>query len=432
MAAKGGVKKTTKRVAKTALKAKVSVSGVRKAVPPFAKALTNVGKQRLGKIRVGILHGKDFDPVKVGTQDRNYPEKLKIKNNVLPSANGWGGQFHIDINTGLKIARLHPDIFEVHFYTGKRVTPANLKKNHINFNFWYDPMVARRDGVISKNPDLSRNVELCYQDPACRVWTGWGLIEWIAYKPHYMRQLEAAGIPIIPTIFIDDGFRPQEILKKVRAKGWEHFFVKVGFAAFFGEGATHGSTKDFVQHPEKLETFAQENKHHDCFLVQPYMLKPNGDVFDEIRNYIVDGVWQAGIFTHGTDTSKAGYYSQPPGKLLDAVRELSLKAYDQVKKVAKWHGRPINTLLNRIDVGIIPDRSAKLGYKIFINEIEPESATWLARYWPFDMATVVAPAAVDKARELLEISLSCGQRVPNAAMVRQRLRLLEQRLGPLK
>eukprot|EP00927_Polykrikos_kofoidii_P067053 TRINITY_DN6258_c0_g2_i1.p2 TRINITY_DN6258_c0_g2~~TRINITY_DN6258_c0_g2_i1.p2 ORF type:complete len:163 (-),score=15.32 TRINITY_DN6258_c0_g2_i1:227-715(-) len=162
------------------------------------------------------------------------------------------------------------------------------------------------------------------------------------------------------------------------------------------------------------------------------MLKPNGDVFDDIRNYIVDGFWQAGIFTHGTDTGKAGYYSQPPGKLLDAARELSLTAYDQVKKVAKWYRRPINTLLNRIDVGIIPGRSAKLGYKIVINEIEPESAIWLARYWPFDMATVVAPAAVNKERELLEISLSSGHKVPNAAMVRQHLKLLEQRPDPLK
>jgi hypothetical protein len=432
MATKGGVNKPTKHVAKTMLKAKRSASGTRKAALLFVKAPVSVRKLRPDKIRIGILHGKDFDPVKVGTQDRHYPEKLKIKNNILPSAPGWGGQFHIDINAGLKIARLHPDVFEVHFYTGKQITPANLKKNHINFNFWYDPMVARRDGVLSKNPKLARSVESCYQDPACRVWTSWDLIQWIAYKPHYMRQLEAAGVPIIPTIFIDNGFRPHEVLKKVRARGWDNFFVKVGFAAFFGEGAIHGSTQDFVEHPEKLETFAEENKHHDCFLVQPYMFKPNGDVFDEIRNYIVNGVWQTGIFTHGTDMSKAGYYAQPPGKLLDAVRELSLKAYDEVKKIAKWHGRPINTLLSRIDVGIIPDRSTKLGFKIFINEIEPESATWLARYWPFDMATVLGPAAVDKARELLEISLSSGHRVPKAAMVRQRLRLLEDRLGPLK
>lgn len=100
--------------------------------------------------------------------------------------------------------------------------------------------------------------------------------------------------------------------------------------------------------------------------------------------------------------------------------------------MAKWHGQPIDTLLSRIDVGIIPDKSKKCGFRIFINEVEPESATWLARYWPCDMAGIVGPMAVKKARELLRISLEKGPKLPNAKMVLQKLDLLDQRLGPLK
>merc|ERR1712232_1104529 len=142
----------------------------------------------------------------------------------------------------------------------------------------------------------------------------------------------AAGIPTIPTIFIDDGFRAKEVLQKVLAMKWDSFFVKVGYATMFGEGAIHGKTQDFVENPALLEKYARDNARHKCFLVQPYMLKPNGEVFDEIRNYFVDGIWQTAIFTHGTNEGNDGYYEQPPGKLRDAVRELATKAYEQEQK----------------------------------------------------------------------------------------------------
>lgn len=387
----------------------------------FAKSL-----KAQGKIRVGILYGKDFDPVKVGTQLSSYPAKAKCKNNTGPKAGGWGGQFHIDVNSGLEIARLHPDIFKIDIISGREFTPARLKKNHVNFAFWHDPMVARRDASFQKAGHV-RDVDTCFKDPNCRLWPNWNLVNWIAYKPSYMKQCMAAGIPMIPTIFVDDGFRPAEVLRKVRARGWDKFFVKVGYAAFFGEGAINGKTTDFINNPVLLETFAKENKQHKCFLVQPYMLKPNGDVFDEIRNYFVDGVWQTGVFTHGTDMSDAGYYEQPPGKLRDAARELATRAYKQALKVSKFHGKPIDTLLSRIDIGIIPDRSKKLGYRIFVNEIEPETATWLARYWPTDMAKIVGPACVKKGHELLKILLSKGHKLPDAAMVRRNMLLLEER-----
>lgn len=197
---------------------------------------------------------------------------------------------------------------------------------------------------------------------------------------------------------------------------------------FFGEGAINGKTADFVAHPEELEEFAKDNAMHKCFLVQPYMLKPNGEVFDEVRTFFVNGVWQTAVFTHGTDMTEAGYYEEPKGKRLDAVRELAERAYAEVKKVAKFHGQAIDTLLSRIDIGVIPDRSQKSGWKVFVNEIEPETATWLARYWSGDCSAVMARATVEKTCELLNILLAKGRHVPDAAMVRKHLETLEQRL----
>lgn len=421
--------KTMKKVMKKAvagkkmvMKSKAVVSKASHSRQGFAKAL--VAK---GKIRVGILHGKDFDPVMVGTQDRNYPEKLKVKNNKW----GWGGQFHIDVNTGTNIRSLHPDVFQIDWLAGTQITPARLKKNHINLAFWHDPMVAMRDArdMKAKGPGHIKNVETCFKDPSVRMWPNYEMTNWIGYKPNYMRALEKAKIPIIPTIYCDNGFDPKEVLRKVKAKGWKDFFVKVGFAAFFGEGAINGSVKKFEENPKLLQDFAKENKMHKCFLVQPYMLKPNGEVFDEIRNFFVEGVWYSGVFTHGTDMSNAGYYQQPPGKLRDAVKALATRAYGCAKAVAMWQGKNIETLNTRIDVGIIPDKKTALGYRIFVNEVEPETATWLARYWPFDMTKVMGPACVNKIRELLKIYLAAGKKLPNEAVVRHNLELLDQRLN---
>ena len=39
--------------------------------------------------------------------------------------------------------------------------------------------------------------------------------------------------------------------------------------------------------------------------------------------------------------------------------------------------KPLNSLLNRIDIGVVPDKSKKEGWRIFVNEIEPQMTTWL-------------------------------------------------------
>jgi len=415
-------RKSLKR--KTVVRVGARGSSIAKAAARILR--TGVGKPNL-KIRVGIIWGKDFDPVKIGTQCRNYPEKCRWKKPA------WGGQFHIDVNTGCKMEQLHPDVFEIVPLTKEEITPAALKKNHINFSFWTDPATARRsarDLPGKRGPQHVKNVDACYKDPECRLWPNWEFSYWIAYKPLYMRQLEKFGVPIIPTIFLDNGFQAKAVLKQVQARGWDKFFAKVGFAAFFGEGAINGNTADFVAHPEKLEQFEEETRSHKCFLVQPYMLKPNGEVFDEIRNYFVNGVWHTAVFTHGTDMSNAGYYEEPQGKRLDLARELATKAYDVVKKcqAAKWQGRPIDTLMTRVDIGVIPDKTAKFGWRVFVNEVEPDACTWLARYWPTDCTQVMGRALVEKTRELLKISLESGQRVPDAANVRRQLQVLEERL----
>merc|ERR1712127_111195 len=102
----------------------------------------------------GIMYGKDFDPIRAGTQDKRYPEKCKVKNNTGPNASGWGGQFHADVSMGLKMASLHPDVFEMDFMKKEEITQARLLSNHLNICLWGDISIA----LMAGNMKLAKEI----------------------------------------------------------------------------------------------------------------------------------------------------------------------------------------------------------------------------------------------------------------------------------
>lgn len=404
-----------------------SAARTKRAVASSVKAsVSAAGGPLKRKIRLGIMTGKNFDPVPAGTHDRSYPKKFRFMNNSGPNASGWGGMFHIDVSTGLKIARLHPDIFDIDLMTEKDITEARCKKNHLNLNFWYDIGVAMLTGDKKHVKEITK----VHKNPECRMWPSWDYYNWVLTKPLYMKQCIKAGIPMIDTIFIDNGFNPKQCLQKVKAKGWSKFFVKPATFSFFGAGAIHGNTQDFIDNPKRLEDYAKENKEMKMFLVQPYTLKPNGNVFDEVRNFFVGGKWAYSVYTDGTDYE--GFYEEPKGPRKEACKKLAERVYMEVQKAAKWQGKPVDTLLNRIDIGVVPDKTKAHGFRIFLNEIELEMTTWLARYCPFNLCDRMAEASVDKTRELLSGLLKAGKRVPDVEEVKKALAILDERLGPLE
>jgi len=417
-AAKPVTKKPATKITKAKAITKQSVAKLsrkRVVVPPG-----------LGKIRIGIIHGKNFDPIKVGTQDRDYPEHLKLKNNTGPKAEGWGGMYHADVSTGLKMQRLHPDIFEIDFMMQDQATEQRLAKNHLTLNFWGDISIA----LMADNLPLAKrfrkiqmNAEKFHHYPA------WDYYEWVLHKSRYMKQCQKAGIPMIPTIFVDNGFDAKKVLQEIQKKGWDKFFCKPAYMTCFGAGVIHGKTQDFVNDSKPFLEYEKENRDKKEFLVQPYMLKPNGDVFDEIRNFFIDGEWCYSVYTDGTDDE--GFWEQPAGPLKEACKALATRAAAEAQKVSLWEGKQCNTLLNRIDIGIIPDKSQKLGYRIFLNEIEPHMTTWLGRYCPFDIVNKMGDACVKKTRQLLKLSLDRKRAMPNADKIKKLLDVLDQRLGPL-
>ncbi|CAK0804315.1 unnamed protein product, partial [Prorocentrum cordatum] len=250
-----------------AMKAKKSASRTAKAKGVVKSAAP------AQKIRIGVLVGKDFDPVKKGTQWPEYPQKYVLTND------DWG-KYSVDVATALKMQQLHPDILEIDIIPGMEIKEARLKKNHVNLNFWYDVGVAIMSGKGKAHVD---DVMRCHKNPECRLDPSWDYYDWVLCKPRYMEQCRKAGIPMIPTVVYTDGFDPKQCLKDVQKKGWDKFFCKVGHFSFFGEGAINGKTADFLGDRFKdLEAYAKANKTSKTFLLQPYTLKPNGEVFDEV------------------------------------------------------------------------------------------------------------------------------------------------------
>merc|ERR1712061_400417 len=121
-------------------------------------------------------------------------------------------------------------------------------------------------------------------------------------------------------------------------------------------------------------------------------LKPNGDVFDEVRNFFIDGQWRYSVFTHGTDGSDAGYYEEPEGPRKSACKALAERAYQEVLK----------------------------------------AATWLGRSSPISVQDAMAQASVKHTLELLVGLSKAKKHVPDEAHVRKVVKVLNERLGPFK
>lgn len=375
------------------------------------------------KLRIGVCIGKDFDPVKKNTQPPGFPKKFILTDD------DWG-KYSVDAVTALKMKELHTDMLDIDIIPDKEVDERRLKKNHVNLTFWPEIGTA----MLSGNKKHISKWFKVLKNPDCRLDPQWDYYDWVLNKSRYMTQCMKAGIPMIPTIIYTDGFDPKQCMKDVKKKGWDKFFCKVGHFAFFGGGAIHGKTEDFLGHRFKdLEAYAQENKKSKTFLVQPYTLKPNGEVFDEVRNFFIDGRWRYSVFTHGTDESDAGYYEEPDGPRKEKCKALAERVYKEVLKTASFEGQKQTPLLNRIDIGVVPKKGAdslhKYDNEYFVNEIELICTTWLDRYSPINVADNMAHAAVKHSLELTAKMLSKGRKMPDAPQAKQVVKELSDRLG---
>jgi len=349
---------------------------------------------------------------------------------ILTSAE-WG-KYSVDAVTAVKMQKLHPDLLEIDIIPTEKFSRKRLQKNHVNLTLWPEPC-----GAMQISNKLAQEYLKTFQSPNSRLEPCWDYYDWIINKGMYMETCMKAGIPTIPTIIYKNGFDPDRCLKDVQKKGWDKFFVKVGHYAMFGFGAINGKTEEFLgKRAKELQQYAKDTKKSKVFLLQPYTNKPNGEVFDEVRNFFINGEWRYSVFTHGTDESDAGYYEEPTGPRKEAARALAERVFQEVLKKSTWQGKRKTPLVVRIDIGIVPKKGADSLHKTdnmyFMNEIEITMCAWLDRYSPISVADVVAQASIKHCVELLVGMLNAKKRVPDAANVRKVVNILNNRIGPLK
>jgi hypothetical protein len=172
------------------------------------------------KVRVGILVGKDFDPVKKGTQWPDFPSSLAL------TKDEWG-KYSIDAATALRMQQLHPDLLDIDIISGKDITQKRLQKNHVNVNFWYDLAVSIMNSGDIKSAHV-KEVLACHTNPNCRLDPAGPYYDWVLNKSLYMEQVIKAGIPMIPTVFLQEWLRPKAVherpsekrLGEILLQGW--------------------------------------------------------------------------------------------------------------------------------------------------------------------------------------------------------------------
>mmetsp|Transcript_13790 Transcript_13790/g.35017 ORF Transcript_13790/g.35017 Transcript_13790/m.35017 type:complete len:436 (-) Transcript_13790:126-1433(-) len=384
-------------------------------------------KDAKDKVKVGIIVGpKNCDPILPGTRDKDWPEEFKVKNNTGPNASGWGGQYQVDVGMGLKLQRLFPDVFSVDVIAGSECTEARLAKNHINFNLGYDLVNA----FMSQDPRHEKAFKNAMTSQRSQLWPEYPLQEFIYRKDFYLKALQKGGVATMDTLFIDKGINPTQVLKMVKAKKWDRFFIKPAYLGSFGMAGGKFVTKECEQDPSILKNFQDNDANgYKMFLIQPFTVKPDGKVFDEVRNYFLDGEWSHAIYTDGTDDD-AVFPLKEGCPYLEATRELAKRAYKVFCDQAKWRGSPLKPPMTRFDVGVMPDpKKGPKALKVFINEIEMEAATWLVRYVPFDIVKCMSEIYPKKILELINgLKRQPKARMPSADAMRK-LEALVDRLS---
>jgi len=125
-------------------------------------------------------------------------------------------------------------------------------------------------------------------EAATRLFNPAEVIEWNTDK-RYLRSLEAAGVPVIPTIWIERGERPR-IAERLAGTGWARAFLKPSV------GATAEGTLPFDVDPaglEAAETHAAGLLAERSVLLQPFLDRVRTE--GECSMILVDGEVAHGV-----------------------------------------------------------------------------------------------------------------------------------------
>ena len=123
-------------------------------------------------------------------------------------------------------------------------------------------------------------------DGCSRLFNGASVIRWNTDK-RYLRQLSTAGVPIAPTVWLEQGARV-DVAGLLAQQGWSHGFIKpvVGASASDTFRFSHTNTTPAQDHLDAL-------LQRQGAMLQPYL--PRVETDGEFSAIVIDGVVSHGV-----------------------------------------------------------------------------------------------------------------------------------------
>jgi glutathione synthase/RimK-type ligase-like ATP-grasp enzyme len=167
-----------------------------------------------------------------------------------------------------------------------------------------------------------------------RIWNPPGMLRWNANKT-YLRDLEAKGIPIVPTFWPD---RPMNLRDQLRQFGWDQAVVKPRVSA-----TAHQTRLVSVDDAESAQPLIDELVHNPGAMVQQFMkaVQTRGEwsliFFSGAFSNAVIKTPKAGDFRVQHDFGGAEHSAEPPVLMLEAATSV-VRAMNEVPLYARVDG----------------------------------------------------------------------------------------------
>ncbi|MEE9393311.1 MAG: hypothetical protein V3W41_12485 [Planctomycetota bacterium] len=172
----------------------------------------------------------------------------------------------------------------------------------------------------------------------------------------YLRALEAAGIPTVPTHWLESGTR-HELAVILKEKGWRSAFLKPAV------GVGSQQTLPFNDNAESIETAQQHLDEHQgdgIFLLQPFLksVQTKGELsliyFDHEFSHAVQKVPVAGDYRVQDDFGAKDFPVTPPAAALELAESLlkvlpARALYARVDLLFASDGRPMLNEFEQIE-----------------------------------------------------------------------------------
>lgn len=369
-------------------------------------------------IRVGFICGKDTDFVEhPGTGPKyseignvaflkDMPDKWRVDPGsheyLMDCEPGTRGQAHVDVALAWYIKKNFSDI-EVDIITPEDFSLQRLLSNDVNFIVGWNAVSI----AISNSSKAAMWMRAFKKAP--NLCPTWEQEDFIFTKSKYMKACIAAGVPMAPTIFAKKGSRsPAKLLKEIRERGWRRFVMKQSESGFC-LGFLKLSVADCEKNPKVLEEYFQDFAHCPEFIVQEM-------IEGFTRNWETRCFWWNGKFLYAIANMAAVSTKDQKEKII-AGDDIPAEFLENAKRIGRAaiknmppmvvNGKSVKNVLLRTDIGcsdsMVYDRNTKWNPNkrtFFLNEIEPSSTTYFARWLKFDCIPLYGKLYAQLAREI--------------------------------